>query len=93
MKEVKVLMKEVDLDGNGTVDLDEFTKLMRKKLKARNTVEEFMRVFRIYDEDDSGKIDLDDLKRINDEMKIGLTDDQLRGMIEEADKDRDGSVS
>ena len=24
MKEVKHLMKDVDLDGNGTVDLDEF---------------------------------------------------------------------
>lgn len=54
-------MKIYDVDGNDTVDLEEFTNLMSKYIKSKNTVDEFMRVFRIYDEDDSGKIDLEDL--------------------------------
>ena len=58
-------MKEVDLDGNGTVDFSEFKELMKKRLKMKNTEEEFMKVFRIYDEDDSGKISVEDLSRIN----------------------------
>jgi Ca2+-binding EF-hand superfamily protein len=34
---------------------------MRSRLKMKATREEFIKVFRIYDEDDSGMIDMEDL--------------------------------
>ena len=90
---VKAVMKDMDTDGSGTVEFDEFKNLMKEKIKARNSEEELRRSFRIYDEDDTGKISFNDLKRVAAELNANLSDDEIRGMIYEADRDRDGEVS
>ena len=41
MKQVKEQLIAVDQDKNGSVDIDEFTNLMRKHIKSKNTEEEF----------------------------------------------------
>ena len=66
---------------------------MKEKIKARDSYDELRRSFRIYDEDDTGKISFEDLKRVAQELQFELSDDEIRGMIYEADKDRDGEVS
>lgn len=87
-------MKAVDKDGSGTVDLEEFIDLMKDKFKDRNTEEELGRAFRIYDEDDTGKISFEDLSRVAKELGFtDLPDDDIKGMIYEADKDKDNEVS
>jgi Ca2+-binding EF-hand superfamily protein len=58
-------MKEVDTDGSGTVEYAEFLNLMKDKIKSRNREEDLRRAFRIYDEDDTGKISFEDLKRVS----------------------------
>ena len=90
---VKAMMKEVDKDGSGTVEYDEFRDLMKEKIKTRNAEEELRRAFRIYDEDDTGMIEFADLRRVANELNEKLTDDEIKGMIYEADRDRDGEVS
>ncbi|CDW86069.1 UNKNOWN [Stylonychia lemnae] len=92
-EKVKAVMKDMDADGSGTVEFDEFKQLMKVKIKERNSEEELRRSFRIYDEDDTGKISFADLKRVAQELKADLTDDEIKGMIYEADRDRDGEVS
>ena len=87
-------MKEVDKDGSGTVDMDEFVELMKDKIKDRNAEEELGRAFRIYDEDDTGKISVEDLSRVAKELGYNeLTEDDIKGMIYEADKNKDNEVS
>ena len=90
---VKSLMKEIDTDGSGSVEFDEFLNLMKDKLKSRNQEEELRKTFRIYDEDDSGKISFEDLKRVAQELDAKTTDDEIQGMIDEADRDNDGLVT
>ena len=90
---VKAMMKEVDTDGSGTVEFDEFRNMMKDKIKSRNSEEELRRAFRIYDEDDTGKIEFDDLWRVANELDSKLTEDEVRGMIYEADRDKDNEVS
>ena len=51
------------------------------------------RAFRIYDEDDTGMIEFADLRRVSNELNENLTDEEIHGMIYEADKDGDGKVS
>ncbi len=51
---VKAMMKEVDTDGSGTVEFEEFKNLMKEKIKDRNSEVELRRAFRIYDENDTG---------------------------------------
>ncbi|CDW88157.1 centrin [Stylonychia lemnae] len=92
-EKVKAVMKAMDTDGSGTVEFEEFKQLMKEKIKARNSEEELKRSFRIYDEDDTGKISFEDLRRVANELHTNLSDDDIRGMIFEADRDRDGEVS
>jgi len=61
---VKQVMSGMDADGSGTVEYEEFRTLMKEKIKERNSEEELRRSFRIYDEDDTGKISFADLKRV-----------------------------
>ena len=91
--QLKDEMKKMDTDGSGTVEFEEFLTLMKVKIQDRNPEEELRRSFRIYDEDDTGKISFVDLKRVATELNANLTDDDIRGMIFEADRDRDGEVS
>ena len=64
-EKVKAMMKQVDTDGSGTVEFEEFKNLMKAKIKDRDSEEELRRAFRIYDEDDTGKIEFDDLWRVS----------------------------
>jgi centrin-1 len=51
------------------------------------------KAFRIFDDDDSGKISFENLKKVSDEIFAGnVTDAELRQMIKMADDNEDGEV-
>lgn len=66
-----MLIKEVDADGNGTIDFGEFLSLMGRyrlfdydrKMKNIESEEELRDVFKYFDTDNDGMITPNDLKR------------------------------
>ena len=46
----------------------------------------------MFDDDNTGKITLKNLKRVARELGETMTDDELLEMIERADKDKDGEI-
>ncbi|CAG8631638.1 3495_t:CDS:2 [Rhizophagus irregularis] len=94
--EIKKLLSEINNkstsesdDNVDTIDFDSFNKIMASE---RNLNDEFLKVFQLFDDDDTGKITFKNLKRIAKELSEDISDDHLREMIEEADLNGDGEV-
>ncbi|XP_003393273.1 uncharacterized protein LOC126919538 [Bombus affinis] len=92
-EEIKKLIADVDPDGLGTLSFEEFLNLMSTKMLEKDTKEEVLKAFRLFDDDNTGKITFKNLKRVARELGENLTDEELQEMIDEADKDGDGEVS
>jgi centrin-1 len=92
-EEVRKMISDIDRDGSGTIDFPEFLEMMSSKMAERDPREEIMKAFRLFDDDETGKISLKNLKRVSRELGENMTDEELSEMIEEADRDGDGEIN
>mmetsp|Transcript_10804 Transcript_10804/g.15237 ORF Transcript_10804/g.15237 Transcript_10804/m.15237 type:complete len:117 (-) Transcript_10804:196-546(-) len=92
-EEIRKMISEVDRDGSGTIDFEEFLTLMKSKMGERDSKEEMIKAFRLFDDDETGTISFKNLKRVATELGETMTDEELQEMIDEADRDGDGEVS
>ena len=58
---------------------------MVSSTNKKDTKEDILHVFNLFDTDGSGKITLEDLRRVADELGEDITDEELRNMITRAD--------
>jgi centrin-1 len=58
----------------------------------RDTREEIAKVFALFDPDSHGRITFRELKRVVSELGENISDEEMREMIEEADRDHDGEL-
>ena len=78
--------------GSGTIDFNEFLEMMTSKMSERDSREEILKAFRLFDDDETGKITLKNLRRVAKEIGENMTDEELQEMIEEADLDGDNEI-
>lgn len=62
--ELRDMISEVDADGNGTIDFQEFLTMMARKMTDRDTEEELRAAFNVFDKDGSGTISSAELKQV-----------------------------
>eukprot|EP00916_Digyalum_oweni_P004998 GHVL01008920.1.p1 GENE.GHVL01008920.1~~GHVL01008920.1.p1 ORF type:complete len:117 (-),score=29.96 GHVL01008920.1:331-681(-) len=91
--EVLELMKEYDRSGSGKIEFPDFFEIMTQKISNRDPTEEIIKAFKLFDDDNTGKITLKNLRRVARELGEGLSDDELQAMIDEFDKDQDGEIN
>lgn len=91
--ELRQMIREIDQDGNGLIDFDEFTYLMTKvKKDVEDTSSELKDVFHQFDVNGDGYITVDDLKAVMAKVKEKATDAEIQQMIRIADKKGKGKV-
>merc|ERR1712241_1268263 len=92
-EEIKKMISDIDKDGSGTIDFNEFLEMMTSKMSEKDSREEIRKAFRLFDDDETGFITLKNLRRVAKEIGENMVDEELQEMIEEADRDGDGQVS
>merc|ERR1712147_526123 len=95
-KELKVAMRALGLDAKKDEIrrmINDFHNMMTARMGDRDSREEIVKVFRLFDDDETGKISFKNLKRVAQELGENMTDEELQEMIDEADRDGDGEVN
>ncbi|KAK9215194.1 hypothetical protein WN944_007197 [Citrus x changshan-huyou] len=92
-EELRNMISEVDVNGNGTIEFGEFLNLMARKMKENEAQEELKEAFKVFDKDQDGYISPNELRHVM--MNIGekVTDEELEQMVREADLDGDGQIN
>lgn len=67
-----------------------FSLLVTDRILDRDPKEVALKAFKLFDDDDSGKISLKNLRRVARELGEDMSDEELRAMIDEFDTDGDG---
>jgi calmodulin len=91
--ELADMIKEVDVDGNGTIDFPEFLNMMARKMQENDTEEEIREAFKVFDKDGNGLISAAELRHVMTNLGEKLTDEEVDEMIREADVDGDGQIN
>jgi len=92
---LKQVIEEVDIDGSGELEFNEFVLLATKFMNEEDEEEmkkELKEAFRLYDKEGEGFIPTGTLREILKELDDKLSDEDLDGMIEEIDADGSGTV-
>jgi centrin-1 len=77
----------------GVVTYAQFVHMMAQKMSQRDSREEMLKAFVLFDTEGTGRISFQNLKRVAMELGENMTDAELQEMIDEADRDGDGEVN
>ena len=91
-EEIRNIILDVDRNGSGTIEYNDFLEVMSVKMQERDPVEEMKKAFRLFLDDDSDKITLKHLKKVAKDLGENMTDEELQEMIDEADRNGDGAI-
>lgn len=92
--EIRQMFVDMDKDlSSATVTFDEFVEMVTPRMLNRDSREEIMKVFALFDDDNTGAISFKNLKRVATELGENLTDEELQEMVDEADRDGDGVIN
>jgi calmodulin len=90
--ELQDMVNQVDLDGNGTIEFDEFLYMMSRQMRDGDTEEDIKAAFRVFDKDGDGKITTAELTHIMKNLGEPLTQEEVDEMIAQADTNKDGII-
>uniref|UniRef100_A0A1I8G5J3 Calmodulin n=1 Tax=Macrostomum lignano TaxID=282301 RepID=A0A1I8G5J3_9PLAT len=96
-EEVKTMIADVDTNGNGTVEFNEFLRMMRsyyhRHCDGHSEDAEMWEAFKAFDHNGDNYIDFTEIKKTMQFLGEEVTDADVKSMIKEADVDKDGRIN
>jgi Ca2+-binding EF-hand superfamily protein len=87
------MIADVDLNGNGKVEFEEFLIMMDSKTKRLDSNNGIDIAFQIFDSNKDGLISADELKSTMARLGIICTNEEINQMMDAVDENRDGQIS
>ena len=87
------MIKEVDADGDGFIDLHEFIVLNTKDIDSDEVLENLKDAFSVFDIDKSGTISAEELQNVLQSLGEESSLAECKKMISGVDSDGDGMIS
>uniref|UniRef100_A0ACD5Y394 Uncharacterized protein n=1 Tax=Avena sativa TaxID=4498 RepID=A0ACD5Y394_AVESA len=90
--EIQMLLEAGDIDGNGTLDCEEFVTVLLHIKKMSN--EEYLpKAFKYFDKDGNGYIEMEELMEALGDDELGPDEQVVKDIIRDVDTDKDGRIS
>ena len=91
--ELKKMVTDVDTDGSGIIEFNEFLGMMTGKMGEKDSREDIEKVFKMFDDDSTTKITFKNLARVATELGEEIDDEEMQDMLNQADRDGDGAIN
>ena len=87
------MISSLEMEGKTKMEFGEFLDLMTSKFGEKDNKDDIKKIFRLFEEENTGYISIANLKRVSKEIGENMDDTELVEMIERADSDGDGRVT
>mmetsp|Transcript_940 Transcript_940/g.1721 ORF Transcript_940/g.1721 Transcript_940/m.1721 type:complete len:105 (-) Transcript_940:292-606(-) len=86
------MIESIDKDSKA-ITFPAFLDMMTARISDTDSRDDIMKVFKLFDEDSTNYITVDNLRKITRELGENMTQEELAEMISRADSDGDGRVT
>ncbi len=92
-EEIKEIIAEIDLEGNGEINFEKFVSIINRRDKDVDNEEEVLNAFKLFDKEGNGLININDLKHIMLTCGNNFSETEINDLLKEADIDMDGYIN
>ena len=86
------MVNDMDTDGSGQIDFDEFLDMMTARISDKNTKADLDRVFKLFDEQRQGFISIENLAKIAKDLGEDISTEELKEIVQRADLNGNGKL-
>ncbi len=71
------MVSDLDSDGNKLIDFNEWLQLMTSRVNHKDSLENFNKIFSLFDDEKTGYISLKNLRRVAIDIGENISDEEL----------------